>query len=124
MRILLVEDETDVRNFFARVLAHIGGHIEVLQAADGREALELFLSQPIDLVLSDQRMPHMTGLELLAAVRARSIVPFLLISADRGFERAAYAAGASDFLSKPISLDALRAAVARYLPVRDSRYTG
>jgi CheY-like chemotaxis protein len=124
MRVLLVEDEADVRHFFARALAHIGPCIEVLQAADGHEALALFLGGPVDLVLSDQRMPRMTGLELLAAVRARAPVPFLLISADRSVEGAAIAAGASEFLTKPIGFDALRAAVLRYLPACDPEYTG
>lgn len=124
MRILLVEDEADVRRFFARALAHIGEFIEVLPAADGLEALELFVSQSVDLVLSDHRMPRMSGLELLVAVRARSPVPFLLITADRSVEHAAYAAGVSEFLNKPISLDALRDSVLRYMPPQERGYTG
>lgn len=124
MRILLVEDEADVRRFFARALAHIDESLEILPAADGLEALELFVSQPVDLVLSDHRMPRMSGLELLVAVRARSPVPFLLITADRSVEPAAYAAGVSDFLLKPISLDALRDSVLRYMPPQERGYTG
>lgn len=115
MRVLLVEDEADVRKFFARALAHIGPLVEVVAACDGGEALELLQSQSFDLVLSDQRMPRMTGLELLEEVRRSSQVPFLIISADRSIENAAYAAGANDFLAKPIGLDTLRKAVARYL---------
>jgi CheY-like chemotaxis protein len=124
MRVLLVEDEADVRGFFVRALAHIGPYIEVLQATDGREALDLLLHNRVDLVLSDQRMPRMTGIELLIAVRSHSQVPFLLISADCAIERTAYSAGANEFLSKPISLDALRNAVARHLPPLDREYTG
>jgi two-component system KDP operon response regulator KdpE len=115
MRVLLVEDEIDVRGFFARALAHMWPALEVVTAANGCEALDLLRGGQFDLVLSDQRMPKMTGLELLTAVRAWSQVPFLLISADRSVEVAAYAAGANAFLSKPIGLDGLRAAVARYL---------
>lgn len=115
MRVLLVEDEADVRRFFARALTYLCPAIEVVTADNGEAALELLRCQPFDLVLSDHRMPRMTGLELLVELRRWSQVPFLLISADRSIEREAYAAGANDFLSKPIGLDGLRAIVARYL---------
>jgi CheY-like chemotaxis protein len=115
MRVLLVEDEIDVRGFFARALAHMWPALEVVTAANGCEALALMRDRTFDLVLSDQRMPVMSGLELLASVRCCSQVPFLLISADRSVEGAAYAAGANAFLSKPISLEALRSALACYL---------
>jgi two-component system chemotaxis response regulator CheY len=115
MRILLVEDEVDVRRFFARAIGHIAPSAEVVEAADGREALARFREAVFDLVLSDHKMPHMTGVELLRAVRQGSDVPFLLITADRGIERDAYAAGVNELLAKPISLGALRAVVARYL---------
>ncbi len=124
MRVLLVEDNADVRGFFARALAYIGPHVKVLQAANGREALDLLLSNQIDLVLSDQRMPRMTGIELLVAVRLHSQVPFLLISAECAVERTAYRAGANEFLIKPIGLDALRDAVARHLPPLGREYVG
>jgi CheY-like chemotaxis protein len=115
MRVLLVEDEADVRRYFVRALTGLRPSLEIIEAADGREALDYFLHESFDLVLSDQRMPCMSGLELLRAVRAVSPVPFLIISADRSAEREAMASGVNEFLSKPISLAALRAAVARYL---------
>lgn len=115
-RLLLVEDEIDVRLFFVRALGLIAPAAEVVQAADGREALALFEQQAFDLVLSDHRMPHLTGVELLRAVRASSAIPFILITADRSVERDALAAGVTELLSKPISIAALRAAVTRHLP--------
>lgn len=115
MRILLVEDEADVRRFFTRALGHIAPGIEVVEAADGREGLARFQDQQFDLVLSDHKMPNMTGVELLRAIRSESDVPFLLITADRAIERDALLSGASELLSKPISLSALRVVMARYL---------
>lgn len=114
-RVMIVEDEADVRGYFARVLARIGPGVEVVTARDGCEALDMHRLKPCDVILSDHRMPCMTGLELLTALRPWSAVPFVLISADRSVESAAYAAGANDFLSKPIGLDALRDAIARHL---------
>lgn len=117
MRILLVEDEADVRRFFARALAHVAPEVEIVQAADGHEALQRFQEGPFDLILSDHKMPRLTGVELLRSVRAASDIPFLMITADRTVERDALAAGVTDILTKPISIGALRSAVQRYLPV-------
>lgn len=117
MRILLVEDEADVRRFFARALSYIAPAAEVVEVPDGREALALFQREQFDLILSDHKMPNMTGVALLQAVRASSKVPFLLITADRSVEGAALAAGVSELLNKPISITTLRNALARYLPI-------
>jgi CheY-like chemotaxis protein len=115
MRILLVEDEVDVRRFFARAVGFIAPGAEIVEAADGREALAQFEERAFDLVLSDHKMPNMTGVELLRALRRGSDVPFLLITADRAIEREAYAAGVNELLIKPIGISALRAIVERYL---------
>jgi CheY-like chemotaxis protein len=117
MRMLLVEDEADVRQFLARAVGHVAPSLAVVQAGDGVEALRHLQQGPFDLILSDHRMPNMTGVELLRAVRAGSAVPFLILTADRSVEVEALAAGANEVLSKPISLAGLRAAIARYLPI-------
>lgn len=116
MRILLVEDEADVRQFFARALGFIVPDVEVVQAGDGREGFERFQEQHFDLVLSDHRMPNMTGVEMLLAIRAISSVPFLLITADRSVERAARDGGVTEMLAKPISIASLRTAIENHLP--------
>ena len=67
-------------------------------------------------MLSDHRMPQMSGLELLSALRQFSSVPFIMLSADILIAPQAYAAGVTEFLEKPMSLQTLRAAVLRYLP--------
>lgn len=117
MRILLVEDEADVRHFFVRALGFIVPAAEVVQAIDGQDALERFQQEAFDLIISDHRMPRLTGVALLQAVRQSSAVPFILITADRAVEREALAAGVSDLLTKPISIAALRGAIARHFPI-------
>ncbi len=115
MRILLVEDESDVRQFLARAISHLVPGYVVVATANGAEALERFRNEEFDLIISDHRMPVMTGVALLRAVRADSDVPFVIITADRAVEAEAYANGVNELLNKPISLDGLRDAINRQL---------
>lgn len=66
-RILLVDDEVQVREVINHALTMLG--YEVIQASNGREALELFNMNRPDLVISDIHMPEMNGLELLKTIR-------------------------------------------------------
>jgi CheY-like chemotaxis protein len=115
MRILLVEDEASVRAFLVRAIEHFLPNAQIIAAADGQLALMAFLAAPADLVISDNRMPNMSGVELLRALRERSAVPFIMISAEPSTARQAYQAGASDYLDKPDTLSNLRAAISRAL---------
>jgi len=118
-RVLWVEDNADMRQYVAGLL---GEHYEVVTAADGREALQLALDTPPDLVLSDVMMPQLDGFGLLAALRADERtrrLPIILLSARAGEESAleGLGAGADDYLVKPFSsrelLARVRASLAR-----------
>jgi CheY-like chemotaxis protein len=111
MRVLLAEDENDIRNFLTRALPFLIPGAKVLALVDGRAALEAFNASHFDMVVSDHQMPRMTGLELLGAVRAQASTPFIVLSADQSIGPAAIAAGASCFLDKPITLEELRKAL-------------
>jgi CheY-like chemotaxis protein len=111
LTILLVEDEPDVRSFLARALARVAPNATVRAVCDGVEALEAIAQSPPDLIVSDHRMPRMTGLELLANVRAQWPTPFIMISADVTVQSQAQTHGVSAFLAKPISLSELRMAI-------------
>lgn len=119
-RVLVVEDEEDLRGFIAGVLrkAH-----EVETAKDGAEALELLKKNRPDLVLSDVMMPGTTGLDLCRSIKADPglrHIPVILLTA-RGESEAAlegYAAGADDFVSKPFHTKVLLARVRAHLKVR------
>lgn len=67
--VLLVDDESNVLSALRRVLRREAIRIE--SARNAREALEWIAGHSVDLVISDQRMPGMTGIELLTAIRAR-----------------------------------------------------
>lgn len=112
-QVLVVDDHLDSRELLATMLRGMG--FGVVAAADGREALERLQHVPVDLVLTDQRMPGMDGRALLAAARARGLQqPFILATAgdDTG---TAMPAGFAATLSKPLDTAALEAALGRAL---------
>ncbi len=110
LTILVVDDDEATLSGLSLALSTLGH--KVLRARDGVEALELFDRAPLDVVLSDWRMPRMSGIELCREVRARSRVAyFILVTGlgDKAHLLEAMAAGADDFLAKPLDLDELQA---------------
>jgi CheY-like chemotaxis protein len=114
--IIVTEDEADVLHFLERALERIKPGARISTATNGAEALAIFQQHGCDLLISDHRMPQMSGLDLLIAVRSLSPVPFIMISADTMIGPRAHAAGVTEFLEKPIGLSVLRDAVLRCLP--------
>jgi two-component system, OmpR family, response regulator MprA len=104
-RVLLVDDDRALRDAVSRALRLEG--YEVAVAAEGREALHLLASRPVDLVVLDVSMPVMNGLEVLSRIRsAREHASVLMLTARDGIpERiAGLDAGADDYLVKPFAL--------------------
>jgi EAL domain-containing protein (putative c-di-GMP-specific phosphodiesterase class I)/CheY-like chemotaxis protein len=113
-RVLLVDDEEALRRATARVLGNEG--FEVVQAGDGREALELLERGEFDVVVSDVMMPKMTGLELLRAIRQRDLeLPVILLTGLPTLDAAHEAKrhGALNYLTKPVDNSRLVLAVSR-----------
>jgi two-component system NtrC family response regulator len=108
-RILVVDDEATQRELVCGFLKKQG--YEVFAAADGERALEIFRQEPVDLILTDQRMPTLSGLDLVKAARAINPESHIIIMTAYGnIETAVEAmkAGAADYLSKPLNLEELR----------------
>jgi len=110
-RILVVDDEKPLREFVARNLSVRG--YEVLKAANGIEALAIFQTHPLDLIILDLMMPHMDGLELTQRIRRTSTVPIIVLSAldEERDKVTALDLGADDYLTKPFGVDELLARV-------------
>jgi len=107
-RVLVADDEPAQLELVGGFLAKRG--FEVSLAADGREALARFSREPFDLVLTDQKMPGLSGLELIEGVRAQNPeTPVIVMTAYGTIETAVLAikAGAHDYLTKPLNLDEL-----------------
>jgi DNA-binding response OmpR family regulator len=109
-RILVAEDELDIRDLIAATLEFSG--FEVASARDGVEAVRLAGQDRFDLILLDVRMPRMNGYEACAALRQAektAAIPIIFLSA-KGQEAevdAGLAAGASDYIVKPFGPEAL-----------------
>ena len=118
-RILAVDDMEFNRDHLRRVL-EVEGH-EVETAADGRSALERLRGKTFHLVITDLRMPDMSGLDLLSSLRAERIpVGVIVLTAygDTADALRTMKAGADDFLTKPYDPDHLRFLVKRTLERR------
>ena len=108
-RILVVDDEQDIRDLVAATLEDEG--YECNKAEDGSAALKVLdSSQPFDLIITDLQMPKLTGLEFLSKVREQNIsTPVIVLTAYGSKESAieALRLGAYDFLEKPFNIPEL-----------------
>jgi two-component system response regulator MprA len=111
-RILVVEDDSAVRDALERALSFEGYTIET--ATDGAVALSSLRDQPTDLVVLDVMMPHVDGIETCRRIRASGdTVPILMLTAKTavGDRVEGLDAGADDYMAKPFALDELLARI-------------
>lgn len=119
-RILVVDDEADLRDLLEITLVKMG--LDVDCAATLREARRLVADNAYALVLTDMRLPDGLGLELVREVSAASKTPIAVITAFGSAENAVVAlkAGAFDYVSKPVVLDELRVMVRSALKLSEA----
>jgi two-component system response regulator PilR (NtrC family) len=115
-RILIVDDEPSMREMLRIVLRRDG--YDVIVAESGLQAIEALKQEPIDLLLSDIRMPDVSGVEVLRAAKElnRDVVAFMMTayaSTDSAVE--AMRLGAVDYFTKPFNMDELRLKVRQHL---------
>lgn len=109
-RIVIVDDEGDFARGLARLLGRRYPESEILAVQSGREALRVLSEKPVQLMITDLRMPEMTGMELLTqALGLQPELSMVVLTAYGTIETAVEAlrAGAYDFMTKPIEPDQL-----------------
>lgn len=126
--IVVVEDDGEMRTLIAKFLRQNG--YRVTGARDGREMWETLSNAPVDLILLDVMLPGQSGLDLTRALRAKTRVPIIMVTA-RGDETdriVGLELGADDYIPKPFSrlelLARIRAVLRRAQPVEEARLAG
>ncbi len=110
--ILVVDDEPDVRALLGDAIGRIG--YNVISASCGQQALELLGQKDVSLVITDVRMPELSGMELLAAVKKTAPqMPVIILTGYASVQNAVEAMrqGASDYVMKPFTVAALQSSV-------------
>ena len=111
-RLLIVDDDQEMRGLLRKVLEKEGYRVSV--ASDGSEALDVLARGPFDLVVTDMLMPHDGGLELLETLHhLHPALPVIIVTAfgDWHSYTRALELGAAAFISKPLRMSELIAAV-------------
>ncbi len=116
--ILIVDDSPSIRNMLKAVMQPLGHRI--VEAAGGRAGLEKLRQEPFDLVISDQNMPGMDGLNMVKSIRSGSQnqdVPILVLTTETSdaMKTEFRQAGANAWMSKPFSPERLETALNKLL---------
>jgi two-component system NtrC family sensor kinase len=116
-RVLVIDDSQEIRDFLVDYILRPKG-FEVLTASDGLMGLELAIAKEPDLMITDQQMPGLTGLEVLQKLRERSIdIPAILVTGEGSEDTAvrAFRLGIRDYIIKPVDPDELSESIDKAL---------
>jgi len=117
--ILIVEDDSKTLKLLRDTLK--AQRYRVIEAANGKEAIELATRQKPDLITMDVQLPVMNGLDAARAIKANptiGYIPIIALTADamKGQDQIALEAGCEAYISKPFSIDVLLETIKKYLP--------
>ncbi len=113
MKIMLVDDSRTIRNIQKKVLAKLG-YEDIVEAADGVEALAAYEESPPDLILVDWNMPNMNGITLVKTIRRTDKSTPLLMCIDQAEKYRvveALEAGVNNYMVKPFTAETLSAKI-------------
>jgi DNA-binding NtrC family response regulator len=114
IRILIVDDESDLRNLLNHVLTQAG--YEVVEAPGGEEALNILQRETFDIALLDIQMPNINGIQVLKYLQKNSpSTKAIMLTGYAGLKNAMEAKqfGATDFINKPYNIEDILATVER-----------
>jgi two-component system, response regulator PdtaR len=112
LRIVIADDDEEIRHYFRRLLDHLG-HRVVGEAANGVELVELCRSEQPDLVITDVRMPRGDGIEAGDEIANAQAIPVIIVSGHDRPDNIADCGNVVDFLVKPVKLTDLDSAIRR-----------
>ena len=120
-RILVVDDNEEIREYIFKELA---AHYKVLTSSNGKEALELVLKEPLDLIISDVKMPIMDGITFCRKVKKNiniNHIPVILLTAQshNNNQLEGLDIGADAYITKPFNMEILKKTVVNLIKTRD-----
>lgn len=119
--ILIVDDSLPMRSVIKRTLKAAGyGNSELLEAADGKQAMELMKNNWIDMVITDYNMPVMNGLEFVKAIKKEDLskdIPVVVVSTEGNDAKIKefMDCGAVGYITKPFTPEAIRDLIVKIL---------
>jgi len=116
--ILLIDDNKPILDSLSAYLTHFLGNCTIRTADNGRTAVEIMRSVPIDVILTDLEMPFMNGFELVAYTKKHyPAIPVLVMTGCHSpeTEKRALLVGASRYIVKPFDVDAIKNLIATQL---------
>lgn len=115
--IIIADDDEQLRNVLVRIISAAYPTARISAVNDGRAALALFDREGADLLVTNNQMPYIAGLQLISELRQRgATIPIIMTSGDIRIEPQAQAAGASAFLPKPFSATDMNQVLQLLLP--------
>lgn len=112
--VMIVDDSAAIRKILERVLRHTDLQVgDVIEAGDGREALEKLQGRDVGLILSDINMPNMDGIEFLQRVKANDKwkgLPMIMVTTEGSQDKVLQAIqlGAAGYIRKPFTADQIK----------------
>ena len=116
-KVLIIEDEDKIRKIIKTFLEKKS--FKIVEVADGKDAIDSFLTEKPDLVILDVMLPHKNGFEICKEIREFGNTPVLMLTAKTqdNDEINSFQLGADDFLRKPFSLEVLLVRVNKLLNI-------
>ncbi|MBW8073599.1 MAG: response regulator [Ferrovum sp.] len=117
---ILVVDDNAMNLQLVCITLELAGH-ETLSASDGRNAIEIVESEPLDLILMDLRMPVMDGKHAMEHIKANELtrhIPIIVLTASamKGERELLLASGFDGYIDKPIDVNSFAGTIAEFLP--------
>ncbi len=124
MKIITIDDSSTMRRIIKNTLKRIGYGDEILEAGDGKEALEVLENNDVDLIITDWNMPVMDGLAFVKKIRSDSKyddTPIIMVTTEAAKEDiiTALKAGVNNYIVKPFTPDVLKEKIETVLGKKD-----
>ena len=116
--VIIADDDDAVRGLIARVVARTYATVTISAVTNGLDALRIYDQSSVDLLITNQDMPGISGLGLVEALRVVRLatLPIVMVSADLKIEPRALALGVTRFVAKPFTLTQLAQVLTSLLP--------